>query len=98
MLSLLKSATKILKDTFDIEIIEKHHNQKVDAPSGTALMMAQTINQAAGGDMQYIYDRHPLSQKRAKDELRHTFRPGRHHCRRTHRYFCRSGRMPGNNP
>ena len=69
MLSLLKSATKILKDTFDIEIIEKHHNQKVDAPSGTALMMAQTINQAAGGDMQYVYDRHPLSQKRAKGEL-----------------------------
>ncbi len=69
MLSLLKTATKILKNTFDIEIIEKHHNQKVDAPSGTALMMAQAINDAAGGDMQYIYDRHVLSQKRQKDEI-----------------------------
>lgn len=69
MISLLKTATKILKDTFDIEIIEKHHNQKVDAPSGTALMMADAINNSAGGNMQYIYDRHPLSQKRGKEEL-----------------------------
>lgn len=69
MLNLLKTAAKILKDTFDIEIVEKHHNQKVDAPSGTALMMADAINNAAGGNMQYIYDRHLLSQKRGKEEL-----------------------------
>ena len=45
LLDLVKKATSILSDNFDIEIIEKHHNKKVDAPSGTAYMIASTINE-----------------------------------------------------
>lgn len=69
MLSLLKSATKILKDTFDIEIIEKHHNQKIDAPSGTALMIANAINETRNDDMKYTYDRHSQRKKREPNEI-----------------------------
>ncbi len=67
---LLKEATKILsKEGYDIEIVEKHHNQKVDAPSGTALALAQSINEAAGGAYEFIYDRSQRREKRAKKEL-----------------------------
>ena len=77
MLNLLKTSTKILGDSYDIEIVEKHHNQKVDAPSGTALMIADVINATAGGDMVYTYDRHTASQKRGKRELGiHSLRGG----------------------
>lgn len=54
---------------FDIEIVEKHHNQKLDAPSGTALMLADAINEEAGGKYNYVYDRHELRQKRDENEL-----------------------------
>ena len=53
----------------DIEITETHHKNKVDAPSGTALMLADTINEALGGKMKYIYNRHDLSQKREENEI-----------------------------
>lgn len=69
MINVLKTAAKILGDSFDVEIIEKHHNQKVDSPSGTALMLANAVNDAEGGSMSYIYDRHALSQKREKREI-----------------------------
>ncbi len=66
---LAKSAVKILGGQFDIEILEKHHNQKIDAPSGTALMLADAINEAAGGQYEYVYDRHSVRHKREKQEL-----------------------------
>jgi len=66
---LAKKAAKILSPTFDIEIIEKHHNQKIDAPSGTALMLADAINETLGGADHYVYDRHSIRQKREKTEI-----------------------------
>lgn len=65
---LLKQAATFLKG-FDIEIIEKHHNKKVDAPSGTALMLADSINEALGGKKEYNYGRHGTDSKRQKDEI-----------------------------
>lgn len=64
-----KKAAKVLGDSFDIEIIEKHHNQKVDAPSGTALMLAQSINSQLSKHKTYIYDRHSKHEKRTSDEI-----------------------------
>lgn len=69
MLDLVKKATKVLEDHFDIEIIEKHHNQKLDAPSGTALMLADTINDTLDQKHEYIYDRHSRRKKRSKNEI-----------------------------
>ncbi len=66
---LAAKASAILNSTYDIEIIEKHHNTKVDAPSGTAIMLADAINDAAGGDLEYIYDRHERRCARPKREL-----------------------------
>jgi len=67
--SLAKSAAKILGDNFDIEIIEKHHNQKIDAPSGTALMLANAVNDVCDDKYTYEYDRHSKRQKRSKSEI-----------------------------
>ena len=53
----------------DIEILEIHHNRKVDAPSGTALMIADAINEEAGGAYHYVYDRHDVRQKRDPHEI-----------------------------
>lgn len=53
----------------DIEITETHHRNKVDAPSGTALLLANSINDALGGKMKYVYNRHDLSQKREDNEI-----------------------------
>ncbi len=64
-----RQASANLNGTFDIEIIEKHHNTKVDAPSGTAVMLAEAINAAAGGDLEYNYDRHNQRQPRPKREI-----------------------------
>lgn len=70
ILDLAKRATKMLNGNFDIEIIEKHHNQKIDAPSGTALAIADAINSTlAGKQMKYVYDRHSARQKRTRDEI-----------------------------
>ena len=66
---LAKKAAKILGDQFDIEIVEKHHNQKIDAPSGTALMLADAINETLNDKMKYTYDRHSVRQKREKNEI-----------------------------
>ena len=67
--SLAKKAAAILGDGFDIEIIEKHHNQKIDAPSGTAIMLANAVNEVFDGGKVYEYDRHSKRQKRAKNEI-----------------------------
>ena len=67
---LLKSATKVFGNAgFDIEIVERHHNQKLDAPSGTAIMLADAINDAADGQYEYIYDRSQRREKRGQKEL-----------------------------
>lgn len=68
MAELAKKAAQILQG-FDIEIIEKHHNQKIDAPSGTALMLAEEINNALPSPYQYVYDRHSKRQMRTKAEI-----------------------------
>ena len=69
LIELSKLATKAIGSNFDIEIIEKHHNQKIDAPSGTALMIANGINSCLNNKMSYIYDRHSKREKRAKNEI-----------------------------
>lgn len=75
--SLAKNAVKILGDNFDIEIIEKHHNQKLDAPSGTALMLANAVNSVSDDKYNYEYDRHSKRQKRSKNEIGiHSIRGG----------------------
>lgn len=66
---LARKAAKVLGDDFDIEIVEMHHNQKIDAPSGTALMIADEINAELGGDMNYEYDRQSKREKRTKKEI-----------------------------
>lgn len=70
LMKLLKEATvKLAGDGFDVEIVEKHHNQKLDAPSGTALALADSINEAMDDRYEYIYDRSQVRQKRDKKEL-----------------------------
>ncbi len=65
---LAKNAARFLPD-FDIEIIEKHHNQKVDSPSGTALMIADEISSVLPGKMQYVHGREGICGKRTKNEI-----------------------------
>ena len=67
--SLAVSTSKILGNSFDVEIVEKHHNQKVDAPSGTAIMLANAINEANDNKYKYVYDRHSVREKRQPDEI-----------------------------
>ena len=70
LLKLLKDAAGILAPAgFDIEIVEKHHNQKVDAPSGTALALADSINEELNHSYDYVYDRSQVRQKRAPKEI-----------------------------
>ena len=75
--ALSKKAAQILGSDFDIEIVEKHHNQKLDAPSGTALMLANSINEVFNDSLQYEYDRHSKRQKRSNNEIGiHSIRGG----------------------
>ena len=70
LLKLLKEAAKVFAPAgFDMEIVEKHHNQKVDAPSGTALALADSINEALENAYQYKYDRTQERKKREKNEI-----------------------------
>lgn len=70
LMKILKIATDVLADRgFDIEIVEKHHNQKVDAPSGTALALADCINQELNNEYDYTYDRSTVREKRKKKEI-----------------------------
>ena len=66
---LAKKAAAALYDAFDIEIIEMHHNRKLDAPSGTAIMLADAISGALPEEPVYVYDRHSRRQKRDKKEI-----------------------------
>ncbi|NLY19426.1 MAG: 4-hydroxy-tetrahydrodipicolinate reductase [Clostridiaceae bacterium] len=69
LLELVQKAAKLLYSNFDIEIVERHHNQKIDAPSGTALALADAINKALPEKYRYVYDRHTKRVKRSKDEI-----------------------------
>lgn len=66
---LAQKAAKVLGNSFDIEIVEKHHNQKIDAPSGTALMLADAISETFDTPLKYEYDRHSKREKRTKNEI-----------------------------
>lgn len=70
LMKLLKEAANIFAPAgYDIEIVEKHHNQKVDAPSGTAIALADSINKARNNEYEYVYDRSQVRKKRDKKEL-----------------------------
>ena len=69
MQALVKAAAQVLGEGFDVEIIEKHHNLKKDAPSGTALMLADSVNEAYGGGKQFIYGREGIVGAREKKEI-----------------------------
>ena len=66
---LARTAARVLGEQFDVEIVEKHHNRKLDAPSGTALMLADAISSTMKQEPQYIYDRHSMRKKRGKNEI-----------------------------
>ncbi|MBO5293224.1 MAG: 4-hydroxy-tetrahydrodipicolinate reductase [Lachnospiraceae bacterium] len=70
LFKLLKEAAAILAPAgFDMEIVEKHHNLKVDAPSGTALALADSINEELNGEYEYTFDRSSRREKRPKKEI-----------------------------
>ena len=70
LLKLVQEAAKVLAGSgFDVEIVEKHHNKKVDAPSGTALALADSINEAMDNQYEYVFDRSGRRQAREKKEL-----------------------------
>lgn len=76
-LELARIAAKFLGESFDIEIIEKHHNMKVDSPSGTALLLANGINDVLPHKKEYEYNRHAKVAKREPKELGiHSIRGG----------------------
>lgn len=63
---LAAKAARVLEGSFDIEIVEAHHNQKIDAPSGTALMLADSVSDALSVKPKYEFDRHSKEQSAAK--------------------------------
>lgn len=70
LLKILKDAATVLAPAgYDIEIVEKHHNQKLDAPSGTALALADSINEVFDNDYEYVYDRSTRREKRPEKEI-----------------------------
>lgn len=77
LLDLAAKAAAVLYPEFDIELVEAHHNQKLDAPSGTALMIADRVNEALENRLHYVYDRHSTRSKRDGYELGiHSIRGG----------------------
>lgn len=69
LIMLCKKASQVLGEDFDIEIIEKHHNKKLDAPSGTALMLADAISETFDGGKDYVYERQSVRRQREKREI-----------------------------
>lgn len=69
LIELAKKAAIVLGDKFDIEIVEKHHNKKIDAPSGTAIMIAKAISSVKSQDVKYVYDRHNKVEVRSNNEI-----------------------------
>ena len=68
LMALCRRASEALGVSFDVEIIEKHHNKKLDAPSGTALMLADAISQTREST-EYVYDRHSERRERSTSEI-----------------------------
>ena len=68
MCKIVSEVAKMLPNN-DIEIIETHHNKKIDAPSGTALLLADSINNSLGNKMNYVYNRHDIHEKRTQNEI-----------------------------
>ena len=76
-LALVQAATRVLGDAFDPEIVETHHNLKVNAPSGTALMLAEAIEGARAGESELVFGRHETNKRRTKEEIGiHSLRGG----------------------
>jgi len=70
IIKLLKESTPVLANAgYDIEIVEKHHKMKKDAPSGTALALADAINESMDNKYSYVYDRSPRREERREDEI-----------------------------
>lgn len=69
LLDLALKAASSLGEDYDIEILEKHHNEKKDAPSGTAIMLAKELNNARSNSMKLMYDRSGLNEKRSHNEI-----------------------------
>lgn len=69
LVGLARKAAAILGPSFDIEIVEKHHNKKIDAPSGTALMIADAIKSDINPEVNYIFDRHICRRPRSHNEI-----------------------------
>ncbi|NLJ66957.1 MAG: 4-hydroxy-tetrahydrodipicolinate reductase [Clostridiales bacterium] len=69
MYQLIQQAAQVLGDSYDIEIIEKHHNEKVDAPSGTAYALANAINEVFLNSKHYIYGRHSKNDMRSPSDM-----------------------------
>ena len=70
LMKLLKEATKVLAPAgYDMEIVEKHHNQKLDAPSGTAIALADSMNEAMDEAYHYVYDRSQKREMRDEKEI-----------------------------
>ena len=70
MVKVMEAVTKVLADAgFDVEIVEKHHNQKIDAPSGTAIMLADAVNGQLNNEYKYVYDRSQVREKRSQKEI-----------------------------
>ena len=77
MCELVKSAAAKLYEGFDIEIVETHHNQKVDSPSGTAIMLAKSVNEGLAKPRHLTFGRHSTNSKREKNEIgMHSLRGG----------------------
>jgi 4-hydroxy-tetrahydrodipicolinate reductase len=70
LLKLIQDAAKVLATAgFDMEIVERHHRLKLDAPSGTALALADSLNEAMGNEYHYVYDRSQVRQQRDDKEI-----------------------------
>ena len=69
LIRLAKMATKVLETNYDIEIVEKHHNKKLDAPSGTALAIADAIADTMSDDAKYVYERQSVRRQRERSEI-----------------------------
>ena len=69
LIELVKKAAAVLGDSYDIEIVERHHRRKVDAPSGTALMIADAAASACGHETEYVFERHSVRHPRDKKEI-----------------------------
>ena len=76
LVKLVKQAAEFLGESYDVEIVEKHHNQKVDAPSGTALMLADSVNEAFDNQKEYLNGRSGKVGKRGKEIGIHAVRGG----------------------